>query len=156
MSDDLEGLLRAAEEHARRVMIGTKTQLAPAWVLMGAGEALIIVTPWDTERDKRLVEAKLKGIIKERGITSYSFVSEAWIARRKSMEEAQSGPLPSQDPEREERVFAFACDGRNKLARGYKIERDYAGRCRELTLDYEMGEPGMMGWTASLLDGSIH
>ncbi len=49
----LEEMMRLGEEQARRVLIGTKEDLLPSWMLAdGEGKVTIVATPWRNNDEK--------------------------------------------------------------------------------------------------------
>ena len=152
----LENLIDLAEGFARNALIKLKQKaLLPTWTLLtSGGEVGIVGTPWDDEEDKKIVRVKLKALIKEKKVTAYSFVSEAWYAvvskeewSGKSLDELGR---PSERVDRIEVVFAAAVDKNRTLMRSWRIMRDWQGAVSGLELI--MGEgmsPG--GWIMEML-----
>jgi hypothetical protein len=139
-TDALTTLIDAAGDHARRVMIGTKKELMPVFLLVaGNGDRIIVGTPFVNDDDKDRAAHVVRGLIREHHVARYSFLSEGWRAvQPPGWEHGQPiGLMPSQRPDRQECVIAFATDGINTVWRSWATHRDAEGNCTALTLEPE-------------------
>jgi hypothetical protein len=132
----LDDMIQLAEEQARRVMIGTKEQLTPMWLMLNwDGKIEIAATPWGSSAEKHLVVEAMRNLMRERQVIAYSLLTEAWMARVQSEEikKPYTGPPPSERADRRESVVAVAANraGQSKH-RHWETIRDKKGRCREL------------------------
>ena len=132
----LEDMLNLAEQQAQRVLLGTKEELMPSWLLVtGKGAVEIYATPWSNTREKHLVTLCMKDIMREKHCTAYSLLVEAWMATVAGEEakEPYDGPPPSERPDRQECVVIMAVDHAGKhVHKHLMIKRDAEGRCAEL------------------------
>ena len=133
----LDDMLMLAEQQAERVLLGTREQLEPIWLMVtGKGEVEIIATPWNGDAQKYLAVEAMREVMSARQVTSYSLLVEAWFAHA-SPEEVQnneySGVRPRQRNDRRECVVAIASNhwGQTKH-RQMEIIRDKQGNCQEL------------------------
>jgi hypothetical protein len=133
----LDDMVRLAREHATRVMVGSKAELTPAWLLITAkGDIEIFATPWGDDRQKRTVIEVMRDVMREKHATAYSMVTEAWMARA-TAEEAKSaeysGLPPSQRADRQEAVVIMAAnkDGEHRYETLATMRGD-KGKCVEL------------------------
>jgi len=134
----LDDMIRLAEDQARRVLIGTKEELAPMWMLRGLdGSVEIIATPWGGPEQKHLTVEAMRSVMRKRQIIAYSLLVEAWFAHAErdevNADGTIKGPMPSQRPDRKECVCILAQDhygARRNLH--LEIIRDKSGRCAEL------------------------
>jgi hypothetical protein len=108
----LEGMMRLAENQARTVMVGSKAELTPAWLLITEAPAVeIFVTPWGNDREKRLVIETMRLVMKEKRCTAYSMLTEAWMLRIPGdPSQDYTGPPPSQHKDRQECVVLMAAN----------------------------------------------
>jgi hypothetical protein len=132
----LEDMIKLAESQARTVLIGTKAELTPMWLILDwKGEIEIVATPWNSPHQKHVVTAAMRETMRETGIIAYSLLVEAWFSRLSAKEAGKEykGPPPSERADRQEAVVALACnrDGRT-LYHNWEIKRDKKGRCIEL------------------------
>ena len=127
----LEDLVRLGEEQARRVLIGTKEELVPSWLLLDENGPTILATPWADNREKQLVTHAMRKTMRERQVIAYSLLVEAWFVV--VPEEQYEGPPPSERDDRKEAVVVMAAnrDGQH-LYRQLAIVRDKEGACVEL------------------------
>ena len=138
MTDELDALLELAGGHARAVLVDMKeAELTPTFVMIADGETLFAPTPWRGERDKAMYLGALRALMKERGVTRYSMVSEAWTAKQPEgwKPGMPQGPLPGDRPDRKEVVIAIAADKTNTKSRTWDIVRGESGAVVELRLD---------------------
>lgn len=133
----LEEMVNLAEQQAQRVLLGTKEELMPSWLLVtGRGDVEIYATPWSNTREKNLVTLCMKDIMREKHCTAYSLLVEAWMATVTGDEAKKpyDGPPPSQRSDRQECVVITAADHAGQHAHKHlQIERDAEGRCAKLT-----------------------
>ena len=138
MSDELDALLEIAGGHARAVLVDMKeAELMPTFVMIADGETLFAPTPWRDEKDKARYLGALRAMMKKRGVTRYSMVSEAWTAKQPEgwKPGMPQGPLPGDRPDRKEVVIAIAADKTNAKSRTWDIVRGESGAVVELRLD---------------------
>jgi hypothetical protein len=135
----LDDMVRLAREHATRVMVGTKEELVPSWlVITGKGAIEIFATPWGNNREKHIVIETMRDIMREKSATSYSMVTEAWMLHVQGVgvtEENYKGPMPSESPDRQECVVIMAAnkDGEHRYETLETVRGD-KGKCVELRL----------------------
>jgi hypothetical protein len=132
----LDEMLTLAETQARTVMIGTQEELTPVWLMLGwDGNVEIVATPWFNDEQKHLVIEAMRLLMREKQVSAYSFLTEAWMARISGKEAGKEykGPPPSQRADRQEAVVVMAANraGEHRY-RNYETVRDKRGRCTEL------------------------
>jgi hypothetical protein len=136
----LDKMVELAEDQARRVMVGTKDELTPVWLLVsGEGDkpddVMIFATPWSTNNEKRLVIASMRQIMKETRCTAYSMLTEAWMLRvmGDAAKGEYKGPMPSESPDRQECVVVMAAnsDGEHRY-HTLETVRAADGTCTDL------------------------
>jgi hypothetical protein len=133
----LDDMIRLAREHANRIMVGTKEELSPAWLLItGKGAIEIFATPWGNNREKYIVIETMRDIMREKNATAYSMLTEAWMLRVQGVgitEENYKGPMPSESPDRQECVVMMAAnrDGEHRY-QTLETVRGAEGKCVEL------------------------
>jgi hypothetical protein len=141
----LDDLLDLARDQARNVLIGAPkgTQLVPTWLVHAAnGDVIIIQTPWADDRQKAITAQAMRETMRERKALAYSFLSEAWMSRRRlapgqTLQDVldkrhADGEMPRNDPERVEMVIATAGDTKGSKSRMWGIVRDKAGVVTDL------------------------
>jgi hypothetical protein len=109
----LDDMMKLATDQANRVMVGTKAELQPAWLLVtGKGDVEIFMTPWGNNREKHLVIETMRDVMREKRCTAYSMLTEAWMLRVQGVtdEKEYTGPMPSESPDRQECVVAMAAN----------------------------------------------
>jgi hypothetical protein len=133
----LDDMIRLAREHATRVMVGSKDELTPAWlVISGKGAIEIFATPWGNNLEKQLVIETMRDVMRENHATAYSMLTEAWMLRVHGVgitEENYKGPMPSESPDRQECVVIMAAnrDGEHRYQSMETVRGD-EGKCVEL------------------------
>jgi hypothetical protein len=153
VTDELDALLEIAEGHARAVLVAMKeAELMPTFVMIADGETLFAPTPWRDARDKARYLGAVRALMKERGVTRYSMVSEAWTAKQPDgwKPGMPVGALPGDRPDRKEVVIAIAADKTNTKSRTWDIVRGESGAVVELRLD-KAGGHDLSGRMAELL-----
>jgi len=154
MSDELDALLEGAGEHARRVLVEMKeAELAPIFLMVGPeDENILMPAPWRDENQKRIMLAAVREIMKDKRVTSYSEVSEAWssVQPKDWKPGMPEGPAPSERPDRKEIVIAIAADRTTAKSRAWDIVRGEAGSIVDLRLDGN-ALTGLEGRMADLL-----
>jgi hypothetical protein len=138
MTDDLDALLDKAGQHARIVLVEMKeTELLPTFLMIAAEENILMPARWGDEAEKRLILRAAREIMKEKGVTRYSMVSEAWTAKQPEgwKPGMPQGPLPSDRPDRKEVVIAIAADKTVTKSRMWDIVRGEGGSVVDLRLD---------------------
>lgn len=138
----VEGLIELARRHAGdlyRDNNDPEHQLLPIWTAYSPTEGLIVVaTPFtgdsyeESERTKTRVLAMVEIMFACKGVTAYSFMSEAWVATvDKNLDPAIAKLKPSQRPDRREVVTIVAADRKGtKKQAAYEIERQPNGAPR--------------------------
>jgi hypothetical protein len=133
----LDKMIELAKDHATRVMVGSKAELTPAWLLITAkGDIEIFATPWGNNREKHLIIETMRDVMREKHATAYSMVTEAWMAHA-TAEEMKSGEYggvpPSQRSDRQEAVAIMAAnrDGEHRYQTLATV-RGAEGKCVEL------------------------
>lgn len=133
----LEAMMRLARDQANRVMVGTKDELTPVWLLVtGAGKIEIFATPWGNTREKHVVIETMRDVMREKRVTAYSLLTEAWMARATPEEAKEGGYIglpPSQRPDRMEAVVIMAANksGEHRYE-SLQTMRAADGTCAEL------------------------
>jgi hypothetical protein len=132
----VEQLISLAETQAKNVLIGTKEELTPAWLVVDwTGNVEIFATPWQNNEEKHLVTVVMREIMRARQAQAYSLLVEAWFARvpQEEMGKEYTGPSPSQRDDRSEGVVAVAVHRDGQQAhRHWEIVRSEGGACVEL------------------------
>jgi hypothetical protein len=132
---DLEHMIKLAEDQARRVLIGTREELTPMWLVHSQGKLEVIATPWEDSEQKRMTVELMRVMMREQRATAYSLLTEAWYSVVSAEEAGKeyTGPPPSERADRKEAVIAMAAsrDGTH-VYRHWEIVRDFQGRTREL------------------------
>jgi hypothetical protein len=134
----LDEMMGHAADQARRVMIGTKAELTPVWLLVtGRGEIEVFATPWGNNLEKRLTIETMREVMRETRCTAYSLLTEAWMLRVKgaALEDFDDykGLRPSESPDRQECVVTMAANkaGEHRYAT-FETVRNAKGKCIEL------------------------
>lgn len=127
-TDTLPKLVQIAGEHAKAVLIGLGQPLMPSWVYIdGTNQLHVLATPWRSDQEKVQVGTQMRRILREAQAQAYSLVVEAWAARAPAgWKPDQKVPIrPSNRPDRQEIVVAFATDGERTEWRRWEIVRDW-------------------------------
>jgi hypothetical protein len=133
----LDKMIALAANHARTVMVDSKGELTPAWlVITDKGSIEIFATPWGNNREKHVVIETMRDVMREKHATAYSMVTEAWMLRVQGVgltEENYTGPMPSESPDRQECVVVMAAnkDGEHRYQTLETVRGD-KGKCVEL------------------------
>ncbi len=109
----LDEMMRLAEDQARRVLIGTKEELMPSWLMVdGVGKVQIFATPWRNTEEKHLTVEAMRLIMRQSQAQAYSLLTEAWMATVTGEEAKRpyEGPPPSERPDRTEAVVVMAAN----------------------------------------------
>ena len=153
MVDGLEVLLDSAEQHIRRVLLEQKEdELVPLFVMAKPDEMILCPTPWRDDFEKALMVDMVRQEMRKEGVKAYVFMSEAWSAKQPAGWKPgdPEGPAPSDRPDRQEIVFALACDKERALERVWRIVRGEAGTIVKLERE-EKTTTGLVGRMAGLL-----
>ncbi len=137
----LEEMMRLGEEQARRVLIGTKEDLLPSWMLAdGEGKVTIVATPWRNNDEKHMVAEVMREAMRGLRIDAYTVLIEVWLLRVKGPPPKEyKGPAPSDSPDREEAVILVGATRAGEHVHKHWItKRDAAGVCIALE---SMGDP---------------
>jgi hypothetical protein len=138
MTDDLDALLDLAAEHARQVLVEMKqADLMPTFLMIAAEGSIFMPAPWRDDDEKRIMLAAARMIMKAKGVTRYSMVSEAWTAKQPEgwKPGMPQGPSPAARPDRKEVVIAIAADKATIKSRMWDIVRGEGGAIVDLRLD---------------------
>lgn len=136
----LDELITLGEAQAQAVLLGTKEQMSPSWLLVGLdGQRHLFMTPWKSDFEKELTRSFMREKMKELDAVAYSVVTESWMVRLPN----GARPIvdrPSQDPRRQECVMIMATDGVNYETKTLLIVRDRAtGNCNGLPEFNDLG-----------------
>lgn len=145
----LDELMFAAETQAKLILLGTKEQLEPSWLLDAPNEPTVVITPWSGDIEKMLARAFVRQKLKDLGAKAYSIAMEAWMV---SLPKGARPILdrPSQDPRRIECVMIVATDGFHQKSKTLRILRDkVTGKCTGLP---EFDEIAHLGGTESIME----
>jgi hypothetical protein len=155
MTAPLERLIDMAEAQARRILLGTKAQLVPAFVCETPSGAEILGCPWGGNDEKEMAIQVVKGRMNSMGCTRYSFLTEAWMAIAPvGYKEGDPMLPPSKHPDRMECVTALATDGVTTIFRIWKIKRDWKGACVGLDRQTDLESDHTVSRFANLLGGT--
>jgi hypothetical protein len=133
-ADALTALLDAAETHAQHVLVDSgQDELLPLFHLCGPDGDILVATPFCGDESKDFAAHGVRQLIRQHRITRYSFLSEAWMIKRKSYLPGL-GPRPSEADDRVEVVIATATDGVAHRYRRWRIKRD-GTKCVALVRD---------------------
>jgi hypothetical protein len=116
----LQALVDMAGAQARKIMVGTKEELMPCFLLQTETEVHILGTPWADSSQKAALIEEVRRWAKKIGAVRYSFLCEAWQA--KVVDENDERPA-SERPDREEIVMAVASDGKETVRAQWAIKR---------------------------------
>ena len=84
-----ERMMRFASEHFDHA-----GEVSPMWHAVDTdGNCTIVATPWGTNAEKDMIAQGLRVMFKERNITHYGLMTEAWMATAKSMDDIPYGSL---------------------------------------------------------------
>ncbi|HEX3521266.1 MAG TPA: hypothetical protein VHT52_04175 [Stellaceae bacterium] len=137
-------LLKSAEDHARRVMIGGKGQLCPlAHLVRADGEEAVIGTPWKDEFEREVTYRALRALLHDGSVIRYMLLSEAWASKAPpgwKLGDPDPDPLPADSPDRVEIVMACAVERGGRTVRSWETKRDAAGNCVELVEQADTSE----------------
>jgi hypothetical protein len=163
MNDDetLEKLTQMASDYATKVMLGTKEQLLPSFVLLKEDpfskelSTDVIAAPWKNDQEKReAVLAVCLSIIKSKeAVYAYSMVTECWVSNYKVGEKARAD-RPEHDPQRGEAIMAFSSTGKKQKFAAWLVERDAEGNCSKLVPKDERGT--YESWMTTALDKAMY
>jgi hypothetical protein len=132
---DLHELLECAGELASQELVGKKAMVAFCVLVDPTGEREILAVETGSQYENISQYAKLRQLMRDRGTVAYVWVSEAW--RAPSEPGKPDLTPPSEHPDRQELVIAFASDGTNCLSRLLDIRRDYKGSVVALVKSHE-------------------
>lgn len=144
----LDELFKTACVNAARIFdTSDDHEVLPMWhVVNGKGENVLIATPWSSDEEKYATMDGLKKLFAAQQVKRYAFITEAWIRKASSMEDAHDGAV-SEHPDRREVVMISAEDrsGESKMGWFY-ILRPEAGppKLSELKVQPFDGHTGRM------------
>lgn len=131
-----DDLLRIAEDHARRVMVGGAEQITPlCHAIRSTGEQIVFATPWRNNREKQMAIEALRALMREGEIIRYMMICEAWMATAPGGFDPETDNLPGpveEMPNRVEIVVACAVDRAGGVTRIWETKRDDRGACADL------------------------
>jgi hypothetical protein len=147
----LSTMLELAGEHAKYVLVDLGLSLMPQWVLVDAGGAHVIGTPWRDDQEKEFMTERLRDDMRKRKVLAYSLVIEAWAATAPPGWKEGEPRMPNwKRPDRREMVIAFATDGREIQWRGWAIKRNHLERVSALEpADFDGAQ--LSSWMTDLL-----
>lgn len=134
-------LLRVAELHARKVLIGGTNEMIPITHLVRAdGFDFVLGTPWRDDIEKEMTRQTLSALMRDGDVIRYLVMCEAWMREATPSEAANwkpGDPPPRVDPirdhpERKEIVIACAVERAGKMIRVWETKRDKHGLCVDL------------------------
>jgi hypothetical protein len=131
----LDKMIELARDHANRVMVGSKAELTPAWLLITAkGDIEIFNTPWENTRQKYLIIETMRNVMREKHCTAHSIVTEAWSLHvtGDAAQGEYKGPMPSESPDRQECVVVMAANKDEYRYQTLETVRAANGTCAEL------------------------
>lgn len=131
----LDVLVDLACDHAKGVMVGKQGNLIPVILAFDrSGDVLVVDCRWANDEERGAIARAARHIMRERGVTAYSFVSEMWMAVPppgwKPGDRLAERPKDRLD--RMEGVVALATDGVNEAYGAWRTMRAEGGRCIEL------------------------
>lgn len=100
--------------------------LPPLWWCVGSGRVFVIMTPWESEKDKNQVAYGLRRFFKTLNVERYAFMSEMWVARTDAnTPEEEATKMPEDRADRTEGVMLNAFDRETGAERAvfYEIKR---------------------------------
>lgn len=131
---DLSALLQHAGELANNLLIKEcRKELTGFFHLVAPGGTdAVLVCPWHDEREKVAVLAEVKNIAHRMRAQAAMFCGEVWMVTRDAptpwhAKRIFDGDPPSEQPDRQECVFAVATDGDTTMARMWQIVRSRPG-----------------------------
>jgi hypothetical protein len=90
-------------------------EVLPMWhAVFGNGEHALIATPWENEKEKRIVVSQLRKMFAAKQVKRFAFIVEAWTVTMQTEEDVngvKDGSLrPSEHPDRREVLIIHAED----------------------------------------------
>jgi hypothetical protein len=150
MKDELlNTMVELGYQHAKRILVGSKAELMPSFVLETEDGIRVHGCPWRNDSEKELMVEMIRHEIREHKVKRYSFLCEAWALELKNQDEFHL--RASQDPRRYEVVIALAVSRDGREGRQWRIERNHAGRCTGLTADKDTLMNRFESWLTDLL-----
>lgn len=144
----LEEMVATAHKFACDIMVGTKKDLVPMFVIERGEKVDVIATPFQDDAEKRTMIINIALEIADQGCDCWSFLTESWFAHRTQNEPL--GVRPSEDPKRREGVICIASDGKETMLQSWETKRDAEGNCTELT-KYDEGQ-SFQSWISVALN----
>lgn len=136
----VDKLIDLAQDQAKLVLLNTKRQLIPIFVLIGADGIRFCPCNWGNDAEKEATVNAVRQEIRKHQIFAYSLLTEAWSVVRDSNswpyqpdERVPDAERPKEQVDRREMVIASAVhrDGVKRVALWW-IERDAFGNCSNL------------------------
>jgi hypothetical protein len=125
--------MAGAETHARKAMIGGKTELCPiAHLVRADGNDMILGTPWRDAYEREVTYQAMRALLRDGSVVRYMLLSEAWVSKAPPGWEPgdpDPEPLPKDSPDRTECVIACAVERGGRTVRMWETKRDPAGNC---------------------------
>jgi len=133
---ELQEFFANAAENAMRIF-NESGEVVPMWhAEPKEGPHLLIATPWSNDEEKHLAEKTLRLVFADHQVKRYAFISEVWMAQVKSFDEVNSGPRPSEHPDRREALLITAEDRYgNRISGNFYILRPEHGPAKLSPLD---------------------
>lgn len=105
-------------------------EILPMWHIVDRdGNHDLIMTPWHSPTEKSIMLTALRETFRERGVTRYAFMSEAWEATVQSREQAEAWAQRVHDhPDRRETLTVVAEDrcGRDIVGHYYILRPEHS------------------------------
>jgi hypothetical protein len=147
----LEDMAEMGGKFARDLLVGTKNDLMPMFVIKRSEGIDVIGVPFKDDEEKRVMIINVALEIVEKGADAWSFLTESWFAHRRPGEPL--GPRPAQDPNRMEGVICLASDGDSTELYSWETKRDAEGNCTDLVkYGDEEGPKHFSSWISSALN----
>jgi hypothetical protein len=145
----LTDLVDLAYKHASQQIIPTTKELLACFLLLKKDNQFdVIGCPWKDDQDKRktILAIGMKVIKDPEPVIAYSMLSECWTSHY-NKDEPKRADRPEHDPKRREAIVCLASNGKERIGRGWVINRDSQGRCVSLT-----SQPEGLGFESWMLD----
>lgn len=141
----IDDLIEQAIGFARHELVGKPdATLLPSWLILGAKRTTIVGTPFSDEFSKEFAAYTIRKMLKEEKATSYSFISEAWMAHESLDNPIGLAPRDRMDRKEIVMVNAFNLKGEGKH-RVFETIRGADGVIVELKAMPEVGEADRFG-----------
>jgi hypothetical protein len=163
--ETVETVLKNLEDFAKTVYFQVNhSSLPPTWYLVKPEppfgnlekKDMLVSTPWETPRDKETAINHIWAFMLLSKVKAYGFITEAWLARVTDQElESENFVRPTDRPDRQECLLAFATDNEITRWKKWSIVRNWEERItaiREQALETSQGdEPIFESYLTELL-----